>query len=57
MAARIPCSHARYERKDNERVRAPMPLGRMGRRLTEIPASYAQHRLIDLYARQAEVAR
>jgi hypothetical protein len=57
MAARIPCSHVRYERKDNERVRAPMPLGRMGRRLTEITASYAQHRLIDLYARQAEVAR
>lgn len=56
-AARILRSEAHYEGKDTERVRAPMPLGRMGRRLTEIAASNVQHRSIDLYARLAEVAR
>ena len=48
---------AHYEGKDTDRVRAPMPLGRMGRRLQEIAASNVQHRSIDLYARLAEVAR
>jgi hypothetical protein len=46
---------AHYEGED--RVRAPMPLGRMGRRLQEIAASNVQHRSIELYARLAEVAR
>lgn len=46
-----------YEGADTERVRAPMPLGRMGRRLAEIAASNVQHRSIELYARLAEVAR
>jgi transposase len=46
-----------YEGEDTDRVRAPMPLGRMGRRLQEIAASNVQHRSIDLYARLAEVAR
>ena len=48
---------AHYEGEDTDRVRAPMPLGRMGRRLAEIAASNVQHRSIDLYARLAEVAR
>ena len=48
---------AHYEGKDTDRVRAPMPLGRMGRRLAEIAASNVQHRSIDLYARLVEVAR
>jgi len=48
---------AHYEGKDTDLVRAPMPLGRMGRRLQEIAASNIQHRSIDLYARLAEVAR
>lgn len=48
---------AHYEGGDTDRVRAPMPLGRMGRRLQEIAASNVQHRSIDLYARLAEVAR
>ena len=48
---------AHYEGKDTDRVRAPMPLGRMGRRLQEIAASNVQHRSIDLCARLAEVAR
>jgi hypothetical protein len=56
-AARILRSEAHYEGKDTERVRAPMPLGRMGRRLAKIAASNVQHRSIDLYARLAEVAR
>lgn len=46
-----------YEGKDTDRVRAPMPLGRMGRRMQEIAASGVQHRSLDLYARLAEVAR
>lgn len=48
---------AHYEGTNTDRVRAPMPLGRMGRRLVEIAASNVQHRSIDLYARLAEVAR
>jgi transposase len=48
---------AHYEGDDTERVRAPMPLGRMGRRLVEIAASNVQRRSIDIYARLAEVAR
>ena len=45
------------EGEDTPSVRAPMPLGRMGRRLQEIAASNVQHRSLDLYARLAEVAR
>jgi transposase len=48
---------AHYEGEDTDRVRAPMPLGRMGRRLAEIAAGHVQHRSLDLYARLAEVAR
>lgn len=48
---------AHYEGKSTDRVRAPMPLGRMGRRLQDIAASNVQHRSIDLYAQLAEVAR
>jgi transposase len=55
--ARIVRAEAHYEGEDTDRVRAPMPLGRMGRRLVEIAASNVQHRSIDLYARLAEVAR
>jgi hypothetical protein len=56
-AALIVRDEAHYEGEDTERVRAPMPLGRMGRRLQEIAAGNVQHRSIDLYARLAEVAR
>lgn len=48
---------AHYEGESTDRVEAPMPLGRMGRRLQEIAASGVQHRSLDLYARLAEVAR
>ncbi len=50
-------NEAHYDGEDTDRVRAPMPLGRMGRRLAEIAASNVQHRSIDLYARLVEVAR
>ena len=56
-AALIVKDDAHYEGEDTDRVRAPMPLGRMGRRLQEIAATAVQHRSIDLYARLAEVAR
>lgn len=55
--ARIVRTEAHYDGEDTDRVRAPMPLGRMGRRLVEIAAGNVQHRSIDLYARLAEVAR
>ena len=48
---------AHYEGKSTDRVRAPMPLGRMGRRLQDIAASKVQHRSIDLYVQLVEVAR
>ncbi len=48
---------AHYEGEDTDRVLAPMPLGRMGRRMQEIAACGVQHRSVDLYARLAEVAR
>ena len=50
-------NEAHYEGEVTSRVRAPMPLGRMGRRLQEIAAAKVQHRSLDLYARLAEVAR
>ena len=50
-------SEAHYEGKDTTSVRAPMPLGRRGRRLAEIAAGAVRRRSLDLYARLAEVAR
>ena len=46
-----------YEGEDTAKVRAPQPLGRMGRRLQEIWAMAPEHRPVDLYAALAEVAR
>jgi transposase len=46
-----------YEGASTERVQAPVPLGRMGRRLTEIWSMAPERRPIDLYAALAEVAR
>ena len=48
---------AHYEGESTERVIAPQPLGRMGRRLQELAATPVHHRSIELYARLAEVAR
>jgi hypothetical protein len=46
-----------YEGASTERVVAPPPLGRMGRRMLELAQEAVTHRSIDLYARLAEVAR
>lgn len=46
-----------YEGKSTERVLAPPPLGKMGKRLAEIYAMPVATRPIDLYAALAEVAR
>jgi transposase len=48
---------AHYEGESTERVLAPTPLGRMGRRLQEIWAMAPERRPIDQYAAYAEVAR
>ena len=46
-----------YEGTSTERVEAPVPLGRMGRRMQEILALAPERRPIDQYAAYAEVAR
>lgn len=46
-----------YEGESTERVLAPVPLGRMGKRLAEICAMPVEQRPLDLYAALAEVAR
>lgn len=46
-----------YDGESSERVLAPPPLGRMGRRLAEICAMPVEKRPLDLYAALAEVAR
>ena len=56
-AALIVIDDAHYEGCSTDRVIAPQPLGRMGRRMREIAASGVQQRSVDLYASLAEVAR
>ncbi len=56
-ASLIVTDEAHYEGASTDRVIAPQPLGRMGRRLQEIAASGVQQRSVDLYAQLAEVAR
>jgi transposase len=46
-----------YEGESTERVAAPPPLGRMGRRLQQIAALPVEARPLDLYEALAEVAR
>jgi Mu transposase, C-terminal domain len=46
-----------YEGESTDRVLAPPPLGRMGRKLQEIMTLPVERRPIDLYAALAEVAR
>ena len=46
-----------YDGESTERVLAPSPLGKMGRRLAEICAMPVEKRPLDLYAALAEVAR
>ncbi|RMH63337.1 MAG: hypothetical protein D6685_07875, partial [Bacteroidetes bacterium] len=46
-----------YEGAATDRVRPPLPLGRMGRRLQEIYMLPVEQRPLDLYAALAEAAR
>ena len=46
-----------YEGPSTDRVIAPMPLGRMGKKLAELASIPVEHRPLDLYAELAEVAR
>jgi len=54
---RIVIDPRHYEGEATETVLAPVPLGRMGRRLAEIAALAPEQRPLDLYAALAEVAR
>ena len=54
---RILLDPAHYEGPSTERVAAPVPLGRMGRRLQELWALPPERRSIAQYAALAEVAR
>jgi len=55
--ARLLINPAHYEGPSTERLLAPTPLGKMGRRLAEISALLPERRPIHLYAALAEVAR
>jgi transposase len=48
---------AHYNGPGNDRVTAPVPLGKMGQRLQEILEQPVEQRPLDLYAALAEVAR
>jgi transposase len=54
---RILIDPAHYDGPSTDTVLAPIPLGRMGRRLAEIAAMEPQRRPVDLYAALAEAAR
>jgi transposase len=54
---RLVIDPSHYEGSSTERVQAPVPLGRMGRRMQEILALAPERRPIDQYAAYAEVAR
>ena len=56
-AERVLIDPSCYEGESTERVLAPRPLGRMGRRLQQLMQVPVQSRPIDLYAALAEVAR
>jgi transposase len=56
-AERLLLEPAHYEGPSTERVLAPPPLGRLGRRLQELAQQPVVHHSIDLYAQLAEAAR
>lgn len=56
-AERLVLNPSHYEGPSTERVHAPAPLGRMGRRMIELGTEPVVHRSIDLYHQLAEVAR
>ncbi len=55
--SRLLIEPSHYDGPGDDRVRAPVPLGKMGRRLEEIAAMVPEQRPLDLYAALAEVAR
>lgn len=56
-AERLLLEPAHYEGASTDRVVAPPPLGRLGRRMQELSQQPVVHRSIDLYAQLAEAAR
>lgn len=54
---RIVIDPLHYEGESTDSVLAPMPLGKMGRRLQEIVEMVPEERPVDLYSALAEVAR
>lgn len=54
---RVVIDPAHFEGESTGRVQAPVPLGRMGRRMMELAAEPVQYRSIELYHALAEVAR
>jgi hypothetical protein len=54
---RILIDTCHFEGSSTDEVAAPVPLGKMGRRLAEIAEMAPQRRPVDLYAALAEVAR
>lgn len=55
--ARLVLASDHYEGPDTERVKAPTPLGRLGRRLQELASMPVEQRPVDLYADLAEAVR
>jgi hypothetical protein len=56
-ARRLVLDPRHYDGPNTDRVLAPPPLGRMGRRLQELAEAPVMQRSIELYAALAEVAR
>jgi len=54
---RIVIDPRHYAGESTDRVQAPVPLGKIGRRLAEISEMIPEHRPLDLYAALAEVVR
>ena len=54
---RLVIDPSHYEGRSTDRIIAPMPLGKMGRKLAELAALPVEQRPLDLYAALAEVAR
>ena len=54
---RVLIDPSHYEGPSDDRVQAPVPLGKLGRRLAEIQAMPPEQRPIDQYAAYAEACR
>ena len=55
--SRLLIEPSHYEGPGDDRVEAPVPLGKMGRRVAEIAAMVPEQRSVDWYAELAGVAR